>query len=92
MAHGNDDLFAEGVCQLCKIDLHLNQPHTVLHLNRTHITKIRKPKAWILKDSFYNNSTEKTNGYTRGSLVQRPRPASLALRAIHLQGAVSEAD
>ena len=27
-----------GQCTLCKISVHLNQPHTVLHLNRTHVT------------------------------------------------------
>ena len=29
----------EGYCILCKARVHLNWPHTVLHLNRTHITK-----------------------------------------------------
>ena len=27
-----------GQCTLCKISVHLNWPHTVLHLNRTHVT------------------------------------------------------
>ena len=32
-----------GASTLCKIRVHLNQIHTVLHLNRTHITT---PKPW----------------------------------------------
>ena len=50
-----------GACILCKICAHLNQPHTVLHLNRTHVTT---------KNGAESKAFQKANGsapFTHGS-------------------------
>jgi hypothetical protein len=38
---------------------------------------IGAPRAWVLKDSFYNNSTERQTVTNRGSLVQRELSAKM---------------
>ena len=38
-----------GYCTFCKIRVHLNQPHTALHLNRTHVTE----KSSFERTSFF---------------------------------------
>jgi len=52
-----------------------------LHLDRRYLSWLFKKetgeRAWVLKDSFYNNSTERQTVTARGSLVQRELSAKL---------------
>jgi len=42
-----------GYHTLCKISVHLNQPLTLLHLNRTHIAKIPRGQRGIFTFSLF---------------------------------------